>query len=414
MRSLPSLSHQILMIVAGRAAEKSFRESENRYRSLVENMHDCVAVYRTVDDGRDFVVVEFNRAAENIEKVKREDVIGRNVTDIFPGIRKFGLFDVLQRVWRTGQPESFPVSFYMDNRISGWRDNFIFKLPSGEVVASYSDETAIKQAEEALRVSEERYLSLFDRSLDCVYIHDLEGNFIDANPAALVLLGYTREEIPRITFGSLIGEDQLALARETIRSIVENGSHPGLVEYRLVKKNGEYVDIETKGSLILHDERPYAILGIARDITERKQAERALRHLTEFQDSVITNANVWMSVLDGSGTILLWNSAAEEISGYRSGEVIGRREIWKKLYPDKNYRKQITGTITRIIRDRNYIENFETTILTKAGNKQSHFLEHKGDPRYRRDGIRLHCHRCGYNRPQPGGRSASEFRAAPV
>ncbi len=361
------LSHQILMIVARRAAEKSFRESENRYRSLVENMHDCVAVYRAVDDGRDFVVLEFNRAAENIEKLKREDVIGRNVTDIFPGIRKFGLFDVLQRVWRTGQPESFPVSFYMDNRISGWRDNFIFKLPSGEVVASYSDETAIKQAEEALRVSEERYLSLFDRSLDCVYIHDLEGNFIDANPAALVLLGYTREEIPRITFGSLIGEDQLGLARETIMSIVENGSHPGLVEYRLLKRNGEYVDIETKGSLILHDERPYAILGIARDITERKQAERALRHLTEFQDSVITNARVWLSVLDESGTILMWNSAAEEISGYRSDEVIGRRGIWKKIYPDKNYRKQITGTITRIIRDRNYLENFETTILTKQG-----------------------------------------------
>ena len=230
------LSHQILMIVARRAAEKSFRESENRYRSLVENMHDCVAVYRAVDDGRDFVVLEFNRAAENIEKLKREDVIGRNVTDIFPGIRKFGLFDVLQRVWRTGQPESFPVSFYMDNRISGWRDNFIFKLPSGEVVASYSDETAIKQAEEALRVSEERYLSLFDRSLDCVYIHDLEGNFIDANPAALVLLGYTREEIPRITFGSLIGEDQLGLARETIMSIVENGSHPGLVQVPVIEK----------------------------------------------------------------------------------------------------------------------------------------------------------------------------------
>ena len=127
------------------------------------------------------------------------------------------------------------------------------------------------------------------------------------------------------------------------------------------------MDIETKGSLILHDERPYAILGIARDITERKQAERALRHLTEFQDSVITNARVWLSVLDESGTILMWNSAAEEISGYRSDEVIGRRGIWKKIYPDKNYRKQITGTITRIIRDRNYLENFETTILTKQG-----------------------------------------------
>jgi len=57
-----------------------------------------------------------------------------------------------------------------------------------------------KQAEKALRESEEKYKALFDRSLDCVYVHDFEGNFIDANPAALDLLGYTKEEIPSVNF----------------------------------------------------------------------------------------------------------------------------------------------------------------------------------------------------------------------
>jgi PAS domain S-box-containing protein len=98
--------------------------------------------------------------------------------------------------------------------------------------------------------------------------------------------------------------------------------------------------------------------------------EEALQHLTEFQESIITNARVWLSVLDKSGKILIWNTAAEEISGYRSEEVIGYNDIWKKIYPDKEYRKQITDTINRIIRDKNYLENFETTILSKGGTKK--------------------------------------------
>jgi PAS domain S-box-containing protein len=87
-----------------------------------------------------------------------------------------------------------------------------------------------------------------------------------------------------------------------------------------------------------------------------------------------------MSVLDPKGNILLWNTAAEEISGYRSEEVIGRNEIWKMLYPDKEYRKQITDTITRIIREKKYLENFETTIRSKQGNEKVISWNTKGIP----------------------------------
>jgi len=133
-----------------------------------------------------------------------------------------------------------------------------------------------RKAEQALKESEERYLSLFERSLDCIYIHDLEGNFIDANPAALALLGYTRDDISHLSFTSLISGEQLLKAKEITRTFIEGGSHPDLVEYRLQKKNGEFVDVETKGSLMLHGEKPYAILGIARDITKHKRAAEAL------------------------------------------------------------------------------------------------------------------------------------------
>jgi PAS domain S-box-containing protein len=83
----------------------ALRESDSRYREVFENTNSGVAVFAATDDGGDFIIRAFNRAAEGIEGVSRERVIGRLVTDAFPGIRAFGLLDVLQRVWKTGQAE---------------------------------------------------------------------------------------------------------------------------------------------------------------------------------------------------------------------------------------------------------------------------------------------------------------------
>ncbi len=129
---------------------KQLVEKELKYRQLFENMNNCVAVYTAVDDGEDFVFADFNRAAELLEKKTRGEVIGKRLTECFPGIKEFGLLTVLQRVWKTGEPEHPPISSHRDNHVSGWRDNRMYRLPSGEVVAIYEDVTAQKQAEEEI------------------------------------------------------------------------------------------------------------------------------------------------------------------------------------------------------------------------------------------------------------------------
>jgi PAS domain S-box-containing protein len=107
------------------------------------------------------------------------------------------------------------------------------------------------------------------------------------------------------------------------------------------------------------------------DITERKRSEEEILRMNQFLESIIVNANVWLMALDQRGTILLWNNAAEEMSGYTDNEVIGSRDIWKLLYPDKEYRKTITKTLLQIINDRKYLQNFETTILTRSGRQKT-------------------------------------------
>ncbi|MCD6384547.1 PAS domain S-box protein [Candidatus Sumerlaeota bacterium] len=145
--------------------------------------------------------------------------------------------------------------------------------------------------EETLRETQERYRALFERSLDCVYLHDLEGNFIDANPAALHLLGYKKEELATLNFKSLLSKDQIPKACKVLKEIIETGYQDGLTEFKLRCKNGEYVFVETTASMIYRNGRPYAIQGIARDITERKRTEEALRkaytELKETQQELI-------------------------------------------------------------------------------------------------------------------------------
>ena len=132
-------------ITERKAAVEALQESEERFRMMFENMSNAVAVYEVIDEGRDFIFKDFNQSAEKLEDMKRKDLIGKSLLDVFSRAVDFGLLDVFQRVWRTGNPEHHPISLYNDERIVGFRENYVYKLPSGEIVAIYEDVTKRKR-----------------------------------------------------------------------------------------------------------------------------------------------------------------------------------------------------------------------------------------------------------------------------
>ncbi|MBU0729387.1 MAG: DUF3365 domain-containing protein [Proteobacteria bacterium] len=132
-------------------SEIALENSEARFRELFDRMSSGVAVFNAINNAEDFIFVDINKASEHIERLSREEVIGKSVVEVFPSIKEFGLFEVLQKVWRTGETAQHGAKEYKDNRIRGWRENFVYKLPSGEVVSIYRDMTRAKLAEENLQ-----------------------------------------------------------------------------------------------------------------------------------------------------------------------------------------------------------------------------------------------------------------------
>lgn len=248
-----------------------------------------------------------NKAALDSERLTAEQIYGRRChevwlerDDVCPGCP-------VQESWQTGEARKREVITSVGRTLLVQSFPVLAeeKVVLG-VVEVIRDITERKKEEEVLRESEERYQALFDRSLLCVYVHDLRGRFIDANQAALNLLGYTREEITSLTFASLLNQTQLPQAFRVLDEILKTGSQKHPAEFMLRKKDGSSVWVETEASLIIREGQSLAIQGIARDITDRKRAEEELRAslqekealLREIHHRVKNNLQVISSMLD--------------------------------------------------------------------------------------------------------------------
>lgn len=135
-------------ITESKLAEKNLLLSETRFRELINTMNSGVAIYKVLNDGtraEDYIVQEFSKALSEPEGKSRDERIGKSLLAIKPNIVDFGLVPILREVWKTGKPAFYPAKQYVDDNLSGYYENKVFRLPSGEVVTVYDDVTERKR-----------------------------------------------------------------------------------------------------------------------------------------------------------------------------------------------------------------------------------------------------------------------------
>ena len=319
-------------ITLRKRAEEALQMSETRYRELFNNISSGVAIYEVTGNGKDFIFRDFNRAGERIDGDRKEDVIGKSIHQVRPGINKFGLLEVFRRVFETGISEHYPVKFYEDVKLKAWYDNFVYQLPSGEIVAVYDNITERKQDEEALRESEERWHRLVTTIPDYIALHDLKGRFIFLNHYAE---GFSEKEVIGKSLYDFISENSREVYRRNFDACLRTKQIQRFI-YSAWGDGKVFRIYENNLIPIIEKDQIVNVMAVATDITERKQMEEALRLEKENFRHSLDDSPLGVRIVTMEGNTIYANKTILDLYGYDSlGEL--QKTPLKDRYTPESY-----------------------------------------------------------------------------
>jgi two-component system NtrC family sensor kinase len=282
--------------------------------------------------------------------------------EIHPGIENTEIFTHLQRCMTERTSHRMENEFTFPDGSKGWFDLSILPVPDGVFILSL-DITERKRAEEAQWESEEKYRLLVENQTDMVVKVDTEGRFLFVSPAYCDMFGKSEEELLAQNFMPLVHEED----RKATARAMENLYRPPYtcyVEQRALTKNGWSWLAWADKAVLDEQDKVVAIVGVGRDITERKQAEDKLRESEEKLRLMFESVTDGIIITDFDGIISELNDRTAQIYGLCStGDIIGRNVA--ELFSFKD-RTQIDTRLQEALRQ-GTIPSAEYTLLRADG-----------------------------------------------
>ncbi|MFC1849499.1 PAS domain S-box protein [candidate division CSSED10-310 bacterium] len=298
------------------AGENYLSGSLHRFTSLFDSVP--ISLYRTTPDGR---FLEVNLAMVRLTRAPdRETLLACNPAVLYADRS-------VRKRWQAIMAEAgiirdFEFKLRCLDGTELWVNNRGHAVDDGQGTVIYyegslEDITLRKQAEQALRESESRFQALSDASSEGIAIND-KGIVVDANQVFAKMFGYEFDEV--------IGMSALEFLTPETRNITLNHIRSGYdkpYEVGGLRKDGSTFPVEITGTTVSY-KGTSARVAILRDITERKQAEMALREMTELQKAIVRHAGYAIISTTVDGLIRTFNPAAEQMLGYTAAEIIDK------------------------------------------------------------------------------------------
>uniref|UniRef100_UPI0040566389 ATP-binding protein n=1 Tax=Candidatus Electronema sp. TaxID=2698783 RepID=UPI0040566389 len=261
-------------------AEGRLSVQEQYLRGIVDNISNGIAVYET-EDGERFRLKRVNPAGMRIAHVDAgSDLAGRRPEEIFPGFAETGLAEVFRRVAQSGAPENLSVSACIQGKRGKGEEvalpcleYYVYKLPTGEIVAVYEDVTSRKKAREQLIRKTEEWESTFDAIPDIITLQDKDMRIIRANQAAFEFFHLPPEKLIGRTCHSLFrGSGQPCEGCPGVRAMQDFQKHCGGIEHKNISR---FFNVCAAPVLNAAGEFLYFVY-IAHDVTDKKRLEEEL------------------------------------------------------------------------------------------------------------------------------------------
>ncbi|SES62979.1 PAS domain S-box-containing protein [Methanococcoides vulcani] len=355
-------------ILERKRAEETLKQKEKH----ISRLFDVAPIGMGVTCDRK--ILDSNEEASHILGYLKEEIIGKDTRMFYPSDECYRIVgEEMEAVIREKRTRTTETRFrHKDGRII----NISMKLalldkedPSRGIIYTLQDITEKNNYEKEIKEKEAKIRSVFLATpigIGVVW----DRAFRDVNDNMCELVGYSREEIVGVNSRFLYpDEEEYYRVGNILKGLVEN-KEPIQAQGKWIRKDGKKIDVAFTFALIDPKNPPSGITFTVEDITEKLLADEKICNLTQFQQTVIENADIWLDVLNKDAEVVIWNNAAEKISGYAREEIIGSTKIWDLLYPDEKYRNEVFAEAKAILEQGKRVAGLETTITRKDGEER--------------------------------------------